>query len=617
MARQNAPSVRVTKAPFQGSENARAWSCGLAQRGRKASSPPGAAGLGPSSLVGGPAVAPALCLPQPKKHRRKDSGYSQEDSDKTKEQQAEMELRRLRQQFRKMVDSRKTFNFRSQQRITNQYKEIKTLKEEQDEITLILSLIKSSKNLSLNKKNYMELRFLLQTKEDYETLIRSMKTLLTELDEKIAQMEKKIINQKQIFIKMQEANNPRKLQKQIHILETRLNLVTVHFDKMLTTNAKLRKEIEDLRFEKAAYDHVYQQLHRRMSMQKKTMNVAIEQSAQAYEQRLEAMARMAAMKDRQQKDISQYNLEIRELERLYAHETKLKSFLLVKLNDRVEFEEQARREEALKAKKHGKKNKGESFESYEVAHLRLLKLAENGNLNQLIDEYLAKEEKNFARFTYVTELNNDMEMMHKKTQRIQDEIILLRSQQKSSHDDSRSALKLLEEKLKKTTEEADGYEKDYKEISKTLDYLKNSVENLFRKIRCDATKILVQLGETGRITDTNLPQYFAIIEKKTNDLLLLEAYRRVLEVEGAETETPPPFLNPFWGGSAFLKPAEAAKVIPPVFGSDILSERLDDYEQPLNHKSLRQLVLDHYKARESRNLPLDSIAEKSDLKRRS
>lgn len=61
--------------------------------------------------------------------------------------------------------------------------------------------------------------------------------------------------------------------------------------------------------------------------------------------RLEAMARIAALKDRQQKDISQYNLEIRELERLYAHETKLKSFLLVKLNDRTEFEEQAKREE--------------------------------------------------------------------------------------------------------------------------------------------------------------------------------------------------------------------------------------------------------------------------------
>lgn len=61
--------------------------------------------------------------------------------------------------------------------------------------------------------------------------------------------------------------------------------VTVHFDKMLTTNAKLRKEIEDLRFEKAAYDNVYQQLQRCLLMQKKTMNLAIEQSSQAYEQR--------------------------------------------------------------------------------------------------------------------------------------------------------------------------------------------------------------------------------------------------------------------------------------------------------------------------------------------
>ena len=61
--------------------------------------------------------------------------------------------------------------------------------------------------------------------------------------------------------------------------------------------------------------------------------------------RLEAMARMAAMKDRQQKDISQYNLEIRELERLYDHETKLKSFLLTKLHDRLEFEEQSKKEE--------------------------------------------------------------------------------------------------------------------------------------------------------------------------------------------------------------------------------------------------------------------------------
>nr|XP_035113487.2 coiled-coil domain-containing protein 63 [Callithrix jacchus]XP_054094828.1 coiled-coil domain-containing protein 63 [Callithrix jacchus] len=549
-----------------------------------------------------------------KKYRRKDSDVPEEPSEKTKEQQAEAELRKLRQQFRKMVESRKSFNFRNQQKIESQNKEIKTLKAEQEELTLLLSLMKSSRNVNQSEKDYMELRFLLQAKEDYEASIKSMKVQLADLDEKIVQMEKKIANQKQIFVKMQEANNAQKLQKQIHILETRLNLVTVHLDKMLTTNAKLRKEIEDLRFKKAAHDNVYQQLQRHLLMQKKTMNLAIEQSSQAYEQRVEAMARMAAMKDRQKKDISQYNVEIRELERLYAHENKLKSFLLVKLNDRSELEEQAKKEEALKEKKHVKKSKGESFESYEVANLRLLKLAESGNLNQLIEDFLAKEEKNFAQFTYVTELNNDMEMMHKRTQRIQEEIMLLRSQQKSSHDDNRSVLRQLEDKLKKTTEEADTYESKYREVSKALELLKNSVEKLFKKINGDATEIRVQLGETGDVTDINLPQYFAIIEKKTNDLLLSETYRRILEAEGAETEVLPSFANPFWGGSALLKPPEPIKVIPPVLGADPFSDRLEDVEQPLDHSSLRQLVLDNYILKENRIKEMrgDSLPEKAD-----
>ena len=52
------------------------------------------------------------------------------------------------------------------------------------------------------------------------------------------------------------------------------------------------------------------------------------------------------------------------------------------------------------------------------------------------------------------------------------------------------------------------YENDYREITKTLEYLKNSVENLFKKINCDATMILVQLGESVNVTDINLPQYF-------------------------------------------------------------------------------------------------------------
>ncbi|VTJ59826.1 Hypothetical predicted protein [Marmota monax] len=83
-----------------------------------------------------------------------------------------------------MVESRKSFNFRSQLKLSSQHKEIQALQAEQNEITLVLSLLKSSKNLDLNQKNYLELRFLLQAREDYEAMIKSMKELLVELDEK-------------------------------------------------------------------------------------------------------------------------------------------------------------------------------------------------------------------------------------------------------------------------------------------------------------------------------------------------------------------------------------------------------------------------------------------------
>lgn len=51
-----------------------------------------------------------------------------------------------------------------------------------------------------------------------------------------------------------------------------------------------------------------------------------------------------------------------------------------------------------------------------------------------------------------------------------------------------------------------------------------------------------------------------------------------MEMEVAEAEVQPSFLNPFWGGSALLKPAEPIKVIPPVFGADPFSDKLDEGE---------------------------------------
>uniref|UniRef100_A0A8C3SJ15 Coiled-coil domain containing 63 n=1 Tax=Chelydra serpentina TaxID=8475 RepID=A0A8C3SJ15_CHESE len=465
-------------------------------------------------------------------------------------------------------------------------------------------------NMVLDDRNCMELKFLLQTKEEYDSLIRATKALIAELDDKVIEMEKKIKSQKLIVAKVKQANDSKWLQKQIQMLENRLNHITVRFDTILTTNATLREEIENLRFQKAIFDNFYAKLHKKLEQQKKTMDTAIEQSSQAYEQRVEALARISAMKERRCKDIAQYNVEFRELERVFDHETKLKAFMLIKLVDRSDFEEQAKREEALKSSKRARKSKGDSFESYEVAYMRLLKLSEDGDIGQLVADFIEKEEKNFAYFSYVTELNNEMERLQKKTEDIQNEILHLKSQQKFADDKSNTSLKEMEEKLKKTTEEANLYEYTCKESSKVLDQLKSSVDFLFKQIHCEDTKIMEQLGERGEITDLNLMQYFGIIEKKTNDLLLIESFLRYKEVEGEQDSLP--LLNPFLGGTGLIKSTDAAKLppSPPTvehigFFTLIIPISFETVDWPLDHGSLRNLIIGNLEQEQSSKISLD------------
>ncbi|XP_064378505.1 coiled-coil domain-containing protein 63 [Dromaius novaehollandiae] len=510
---------------------------------------------------------------------------------KEKEKMAEAELRKLQQRFRILSESRKSFGANMKHQMYTQEKEINSLKQEHKEMSLMLSHIKSPRNLMLDDRNRTEFKFLLQTKDHYDSLIRARKDMLADLDKKIMETEKKIARQNLIAVKVKQANSSKWLQKQIQTLETRLNHVTVHFDTILTTNTKLRGEIENLRIQKAILDNFYLNLHKKLDQQNRRMDTVIERSTQAYEQRAEALARTSAMKERHCKDTVQYNIELQERERILDQETKLKTFMRMKFMDRSELEEQAKKEEALKAVQRAKRRQGESFESREVAYRRLLELAENGDIDRLVKGFIEKEEKNFAYFSYATELNNEMERLQRKIKDLQNDITLLEMDQDNAESSDLHILKELEEKLRKTTEEANQYEHSCKESSKVLGQLKSAVEFLFREMNCDATKIKEQLGENGEITDLNLLQFFDIIEKKTNELLLLASVLRYAEAEAEGEPYALPFANPLLGGTGLLKTMDRARLCPPPPGFDRAADATEAFEKPLDHDSLRSLIL--------------------------
>ncbi|KAM4649331.1 coiled-coil domain-containing protein 63-like isoform 2-T2 [Amazona ochrocephala] len=298
-------------------------------------------------------------------------------------------------------------------------KGIESLTQEQREVSLTIGQVMSLKNKMLEDRNCRETRHLLRIRDRYDSLIRERKALLAVLDNQIEELEKKVAKQNLIATKVKQANSSKQLQKRIDKLEMRLYNASVHFNTIVAKNNKLREEIESLQIRKAVLDNFYCKLHTKLEQQKRRMNTAVEQTTQAYEQWSEAQARIADMSKRHRKDTAQYHIEMQEQERILARETKLKAFMLARFTDRSELEEQAKKERDLKAARRAKKRQGECSETREVVYKRLLELAEDGNVEQLLNSFIKKEHKSFACLFYASELNEDTPKMQRKIRELQ------------------------------------------------------------------------------------------------------------------------------------------------------------------------------------------------------
>ncbi|XP_069475636.1 coiled-coil domain-containing protein 63 [Ambystoma mexicanum] len=506
------------------------------------------------------------------------------------EMQTENELRKVQQHFRIMEESRKSYNDKTQHLLEYQRKEFTELNQEHGDLTFAINLTASPRNTAKDAQNVVELKELLESKDRYDALIREQRALIALLDAQISEMEEAIIKQKTVMSMSKSAEETMKRKKRIRTLEHQLNLTTINFDTVLSKNAKLRDLIEDYRRQRASFSSYYRRLLRELNQQKDIMTIAIDESTVAFEQSTEAEARIAAMKERRAKDIAIFNIELTELIRNLEHEKKLKEFMKIKSSERLEFgEAEIRRKREARAEEKARKAKGDLFESYQTVYNQLVKPSGHEDADALIAEFTEQEERNFASFTYLNEMHNEVDRLYERIKNVENELTNLQSDQRQTNVDTLAGLKVLEDKLQKSMEEVHHYEREYKESSKGLDQLMLSIEHLFKTIECDPKVIEELLGGTEGITHANMMLYFSIIEEKANELLRVEALVRYKESEdpdGADTA-----LNPFLGGAAFLKTVPSVKVgLPAVAGDDDLDD-FDETVAPYESDSLRKKVL--------------------------
>jgi hypothetical protein len=214
-------------------------------------------------------------------------------------------------------------------------------------------------------------------------------------------------------------------------------------------------------------------------------------------------------------------------------------------------------------------------------------------IDELVSTFIEAEENNFSLFTYVNELNNDIEKLEGQIAEIKAEIEKYKGQGTNTENQRKKILKDLEDKLQKTEAKSKQYDEKYQAAQKTVNALKIGIQSIFYKIGCDKMPQADSLDMSEGVTEVNMMQYLGIVEQRTNEILQLYAqHQAAIQGKAGDATTVAAIL-----GQGPHLPAGTTQITinPPSTGDTFDSDDDSDDDGadsvPLSRKELKEKAL--------------------------
>ena len=446
--------------------------------------------------------------------------------------------------------------------------------------------------------------------DTYTRKIEMEKRRIEELDKQIELMEKNILAQRKKMGGVNAAKeNHTQIAKQIKILENRLEKALQKFNEALAHNKQLRETIDNLRRERVVFDQIYKKLERELAEKRTEMAEIIDAANEAYGARDQAQEEMARLKKRAEQEQLDFEEEWKQLGSLIEEDRKRKSDFMKR--DKGEAGQESRGDMTIDEENKLKKRvvKGnwgiakdkaaqqvslEKVQSYEEAFERIKEATGITEIDDLVSTFIEAEENNFSLFTYVNELNNDIEKLEVQIAEIKSEIEKYKGQGMNTENQRKKILKDLEDKLEKTEAKSKQYDEKYQAAQKTVNALKVGIQSIFIKIGCDKMPQAESLDPSEGVTEANMMQYLGIVEQRTNEILQLYAQHQAA-VQGKAGD--PTTVAAILGQGPHL-PAGTTQITinPPSTGVDGIDSDDDSDDDgtadvPLSRKELKERAL--------------------------
>lgn len=443
--------------------------------------------------------------------------------------EAQMELSHLQRQYRCLRNDRRMYTDETENTLRKQKITIEALVKEKKELEAMMHVASSRQNEKFDQRNVEKLVELLEREAQAQEELKKEKEAIAGVDEKVAAMREKINQQskkmggsKDVYQEKHVAN-----MKLTRILENRLDEMTKKFSIALTGNLKLREHINHVEGQKARFLDLHKRLQAELIEGKKEIDRISEVATTHFTIRDEAQHRMASLRERADREMAVYNAEIKDVKRILEHDRKLRKFMTTKAEDRASILEDELMVRAIKKYEAQLNGLQQETSKFEEIFDKIKEATGIEDTDTLVKSFIENEDRNFALYNYVNNMNTEIENLKDDIRRLKDEIELIKKEGVDSDVHRKEILNELEQKMVEVTDELTLVNKEYKTSRRQLELLKPKVESVFNSIECDRSSIAELLGIGVSIDDNNIMQYLGIIEQKCNELLQNKALEKI------------------------------------------------------------------------------------------
>ncbi|KAK2581933.1 hypothetical protein KPH14_002385 [Odynerus spinipes] len=429
----------------------------------------------------------------------------------------EIELTRLKRQYRIMENDRLKCVEDGGLRLHNQQVMVARLEYEKAELLLAIKNARASVFLRKDETDDEKLKGLLDQRTRFIDAIKSEKQQIAELNRQIGQMSKEVaLLRKKSQTDTQAKESAIQHNKLVFILENRLEVETRRFNTVVAQNTRLRGEIDALLKERARFTMLWNKLIGHLNNGKQVISDLIEQATLTFNQRDEEMNKTQALRERATRDLKAHTAEMCELQRTLDNEMKLQEFLGVKGQYRQTVDLQAKEEAERAAKRQEQRDK---IAAYTHILNTIKQFTGESDINRLVTHFVKQEEENFALFSYVNELNDELESLQLRMEGLTVASEEARALHEYREKQQVETLENISNQLEEQTNLADAAEEELAQCDDEMEKMLRGIEALFKAVRCDNTPILDLLGDNTHVTTSNVMLYLGIIEKRIAEMM--------------------------------------------------------------------------------------------------